>query len=205
MSRGVWILGASGHAKVVISTLRAAGQEVLGCYDDDAALVGGHCGGIPVLGRIQDLDRLPGLTLIAVGSSRARLALAFRFPEAAWGLAVHPFSWIAPGTVLGPGSVVFAGAVIQPDSVIGSHCILNTGCSVDHDCRLGDGVHLAPGVRLAGGVTVEAGVTLGIGSVVIPGLRIGAGTVVGAGSTVTADLPPGITAVGSPARPLPGR
>ena len=33
--RGVHVLGAGGHAKVVISTLRALGIEVTGLYDDD--------------------------------------------------------------------------------------------------------------------------------------------------------------------------
>jgi maltose O-acetyltransferase len=41
---------------------------------------------------------------------------------------------------------------------------------------------------------------LGGGVVVCPGVMIGADTVVGAGSVVTEDLPPGVLAVGSPAR-----
>ena len=49
-------------------------------------------------------------------------------------------------------------------------------------------ITLEDNVWLAGGVTVCAGVT------------IGADTVVGAGSVVTRDLPPGVVAVGSPAR-----
>jgi acetyltransferase-like isoleucine patch superfamily enzyme len=47
---------------------------------------------------------------------------------------------------------------------------------------------------------VEAGVFLGAGAVVLPGLRIGAAAVVAAGAVVTADVSPGQTVMGVPAR-----
>ncbi|KNB54111.1 sugar O-acetyltransferase [Streptomyces caatingaensis] len=49
-------------------------------------------------------------------------------------------------------------------------------------------------------VTVGDNVWLGGGVIVCPGVTIGAETVVGAGSVVTCDLPPGVLAVGNPAR-----
>ena len=41
---------------------------------------------------------------------------------------------------------------------------------------------------------------LGGGAIVLAGVSIGDDTVVGAGSVVTRDLPPGVVAMGSPAR-----
>jgi acetyltransferase-like isoleucine patch superfamily enzyme len=55
-------------------------------------------------------------------------------------------------------------------------------------------------VILSGQVTVEVGAFLGAGAVVLPGLRIGAGAVVAAGAVVTADVLPGQTVMGVPAR-----
>ncbi|WP_436697553.1 sugar O-acetyltransferase [Nocardioides sp. BYT-33-1] len=49
-------------------------------------------------------------------------------------------------------------------------------------------------------ITIGDNVWLGGGVIVCPGVTIGANTVVGAGSVVTRDLPPGVLAVGSPAR-----
>ncbi|MFF4739350.1 sugar O-acetyltransferase [Streptomyces sp. NPDC001262] len=49
-------------------------------------------------------------------------------------------------------------------------------------------------------VTVGDNVWLGGGVIVCPGVTIGADTVVGAGAVVTKDLPPGVLAVGNPAR-----
>jgi maltose O-acetyltransferase len=49
-------------------------------------------------------------------------------------------------------------------------------------------------------VTIADNVWLGAGVIVCPGVTIGRDTVVGAGSVVTRDLPPGVLAVGNPAR-----
>ena len=49
-------------------------------------------------------------------------------------------------------------------------------------------------------ITVGDNVWLGGGVIVCPGVTIGDNTVVGAGSVVTADLPAGVVAFGSPAR-----
>lgn len=49
-------------------------------------------------------------------------------------------------------------------------------------------------------VTIGDNVWLGGGVIVCPGTTIGENTVVGAGAVVTKDLPPGVLAVGNPAR-----
>lgn len=64
---------------------------------------------------------------------------------------------------------------------------------------------LEPGPRRAkvegsAPVTIEDNVWLGGGVIVCPGVTIGEDSVVGAGSVVVRDLPPGVLAVGNPAR-----
>lgn len=196
------VLGAGGHAKVVIATLRAAGWGEIALFDDAEERWDETILGLPILGPLEaaleaDVDG----AVIAVGGNRDRRAVAERV-DLPWLSVAHPAATVHPSVDLGAGTVVFAGAVIQPDAGVGRHVIVNTGASVDHDCRLGDFVHVAPGCRLAGGVTVGEGALLGIGSAVIPGLDVGAWSVLGAGSTAVRPVPAGATAVGVPARVL---
>ncbi|MGC4894114.1 sugar O-acetyltransferase [Micromonospora sp. DT31] len=51
-------------------------------------------------------------------------------------------------------------------------------------------------------ITIGDNVWLGGGVIVLGGVTIGDDTVVGAGAVVTRDLPPGVVAVGNPARPI---
>jgi sugar O-acyltransferase (sialic acid O-acetyltransferase NeuD family) len=197
------VVGAGGHAKVVVSTLEAAGETVLAAFDDDERLWGRSLLSVPIRGPVARLSEAGAVrAVIALGVNALRRDISLGFPDVEWITAVHPAAWVHSTVRLGPGTVVFAGAVIQPDTVLGAHVIVNTGASVDHDCAVGDFVHAAPGVRLAGGVGVGEGTLLGLGSTVNPGVRIGAWVIVGAGAAVVADLPDGVTAVGVPAKPL---
>src|SRR5262249_19405674 len=147
--RGVVILGAGGHAKVVIGTLQAAGHRVAAVLDDDGSRRGQTLLGLPLVGALAELAGT-GETqaVLAVGDNRVRERLARQFRNVAWVTAVHPSAYVHPSVSLGPGTLLFAGAVVQPDAVIGAHVIVNTRATVDHDCQVGDFVHLAPGVHL---------------------------------------------------------
>lgn len=201
---GVVVAGGGGHAKVVLSTLLAAGFSVQGILDDNEERWGQRIFGVPILGPLEMLREgsFPR-AVIAIGDNRARQKIAQGFAGCCeWVTAVHPHAFVHQSVQIGQGTVVFAGVVIQPDTIIGEHVILNTGVTVDHDCVIGNFVHLAPGVHLAGSVVVEEGSFLGIGSAVIPRKRVGRWATVGAGAVVIRDVPPLTTVVGVPAKPL---
>ena len=61
---------------------------------------------------------------------------------------------------------------------------------------------LAPGAKVNGNVTIGDDVYIGAGAIIRQGLTIGRGAVVGMGAVVTRDVPPGVTVVGNPARPI---
>lgn len=200
--RDVAVIGAGGHAKVVMATLRDAGWRVVAAYDDDRSKWGTQVLGVTVVGGLDEFVSVPVRAVIAIGSNRARQKVAARFDSRVeWVTVVHPRAWVDPSVRLGPGTVVFAGAIVQPDTVIGAHVIVNTGASIDHDNVLGDFVHVAPGSRLAGEVRVADGAFLGTGASVIVRVEVGPWSIVGAGAVVVRHVPPGVTAVGVPARP----
>jgi len=193
------VIGAGGHAKVVIATALAAGWTVGGVVDDDPQVWGRTILGYEITGPVSRASDLGRAGIIAVGNNHTRRVLAER-GTLGWATVVHPDAVIHPSVCLGEGTVVFAGTVIQPDTVVGVHSIVNTGASVDHDCLLGDFVHIAPGVRLAGGVRLGEGVLMGIGSCALPMVNLGSWSIIGGGAVVVGNLPANVTVVGVPAR-----
>ncbi|MFN8220155.1 MAG: acetyltransferase [Fimbriimonadales bacterium] len=198
--REVVVLGAGGHAKVVISALRAAGQVPVGVFDDRRELWGHSVLGVSVLGPVVEAASKEHPAIIAIGDNavRERLADALALE---WIAVVHPHAWVDPTAHLGEGTVVFAGAVVQPDVKIGRHAIVNTSASVDHDGQIGEFAQIAPGAHLGGNVVLRQGAFVGLGASVIQGMEIGEWSIVGAGATVVGDVPPRTTVLGTPARP----
>jgi serine O-acetyltransferase len=93
---------------------------------------------------------------------------------------------VAPGVYVVHGQVVIDGLV-----EIGERAVISPFVTIG--LRAGD-------VR---GATIEPGVSIGTGAKVIGPVRIGAGATVGANAVVVDDVPPGVTVVGVPARPVP--
>lgn len=200
LDKGVIVLGAGGHAKVVVSTLLAAGYEISGIYDDAPELLGKNIQGIEVRGSISGLPtHSTTRAIVAIGDSLTRQAIVEQF-SFTWITLVHPTAYVDAAASIGAGSVIMAGAIIQPDSHIGRHAIVNTAASIDHDCLVGDFVHIGPGCHLAGAIHIGQRTLLGTGSIVVPRIQIGADVVVGAGTVIIKDVPENVTAVGHPAR-----
>lgn len=199
----VCVIGAGGHAKVVISTVLAAGYEVIACYDDDPNRFGTTVGGVKVFGPISMFAENPiAPCCIAIGDNRRRATVARNLDHTEFVSAVHPAATIHESVVMGDGTVIFAGAIVQPDSRIGSHVIINTHSSIDHDCQIGDFAHVAPGAAIAGGVTIGEGTLVGVGAQAIPGVHVREWVIIGAGSAVIRDIRPCTTVVGVPAEDI---
>jgi maltose O-acetyltransferase len=120
------------------------------------------------------------------------------------------------------------GTVVRPplycdygyQTHIGAKTFINVGLvALDvAPIKIGDDVQFGPYVQLltpthplepearrakweaAEPIAIGDNAWLGGGVIVCPGVTIGADTVVGAGAVVTTDLPPGVLAVGTPAR-----
>lgn len=86
--------------------------------------------------------------------------------------------------------------------------ILHGQVVIDGAAEIHTGVTIAPWVTIglrAGdyrGATIERNVSIGTGAKVIGAVRVGEGARIGANAVVVADVPPGVTVVGAPARPV---
>lgn len=188
----VVVVGAGGHAHVIVEILQEAGTvDLVGVLDPGAVR---DVLGVPNLGGDERLSSLlaEGITgaVAAIGDNRARQALFERILAA--GLtpvnAIHPSATISRSATLGRGVVVMAHVVLNALCRIGDNAIVNTGATVDHHGSIGAHAHIAPGCHLAGRVTVGDGVFLGTGVMVTPNVSIGAAAFVSAGLTITRDV-----------------
>lgn len=204
------ILGAGGHARSVLESLRSASgaPEPVAVTDPDPARAGGALDGVPIVGGDDELPRLLAegvkAACLGVGGTRSnegrrRLFALARSLGFALPVVRHASAQVAQAARIGAGSQVLALAVLGPGAVLGENVIVNTGAIVEHDCTIGDHVHLATGCALAGGVTVRAGAHIGLGAVVLQGITIGENAVVGAGAVVLRDVAAGDVVVGCPA------
>lgn len=200
----LFVYGGGGHAKVILEAARAVGLEPVVC-DDDPAKSGAKVLGARVLGPSEIFDQARARpAIVAIGSNAARRSVVERI-TAQWTTVVHPQAVVSTHAELGRGVFVGPAAVVNADAKIGDHAIINTRAVVEHDAHVGDFAHVAPGAVLAGGAVVGSGCLIGAGATLLPGVTIGDGSTVGAGAVVIGDLPPGCTAVGTPARVLPSK
>lgn len=204
---GVVILGAGGHARVLLQVLRASNTPVLGFLAPSAE--GSRLGDLPWLGSDEALLSLdPTVDVVnGVGSagSVAQRVMVYRGAQAAsrrFRTLVHARAVVEPTAALGVGAQVLAGAFVGVESRIGEDAIVNSGALVEHDTVVGAHCHIATGAAVAGDVQIGESTHIGLGARIRQGVTIGSHCVIGAGAVVLEDVPAGTTWIGVPARQL---
>jgi sugar O-acyltransferase (sialic acid O-acetyltransferase NeuD family) len=204
------LLGAGGHAKVLIDALRLQSTEILGIVDLDPNKKGLEFMGVPIIGNDTEVMKYPpqkirlvnGIGSVCVSSLRRQLFESFNCKGYQFESVIHPSAIIANQVTLSEGVQIMAGVVIQAGCQIGVNAIINTGSLVDHDCLIGRHVHIAPGVVISGGVVVDENAHIGTGAVIIQDVRVGSNSLVAAGAVVTRGVSSNLTVAGVPAREL---
>lgn len=204
----IYIFGAGEHAKVCIDISFLSGYRVSGIVGHGKK--GGRTfQGIPFIGD-EDKKRIKSLIskrsanyFVAIGDSIIRE----RVTKSVYSLTgknpvnlIHPDVFFSESATIGCGNFINCGAKINAGVRIGDHTIIEANAVVSSSCVIHDYVRIAPGVNLASRVILEKGAFLGIGSNIILGITIGEWAIIGAGAVVIRDIPPGVTAVGVPAK-----
>lgn len=211
-TKPILLLGAGGHARVLLALLHAIGRPVHAILDDDPATHGQTLG--PTRARVEaGLDQLHQHTpdtvelVNAIGSAHHPAArrrvfetwttLGYRFAT-----LQHPAAIVDPHATLDQGAQVMAGATLQTGVHIQANALINSCASIDHDTRIGPHSHVAPGVTICGDVRVGSTCHIGAGATLIQCITVGDDAVIGAGATVLSDVAPAATVVGCPAKPI---
>lgn len=141
---------------------------------------------------------------IAIAASRTRQALAEKCASANIPLIEARATSVVQmdEVIIGNGACLSPFVTLTSNIRIGRCFHANLYSYVEHDCVIGDFVTFAPGAKVNGNVTIGDHAYIGSGAIIRQGLTIGAGAVVGMGAIVTKAVPPGITVIGNPAKPL---
>jgi sugar O-acyltransferase (sialic acid O-acetyltransferase NeuD family) len=203
----VVVLGAGGHAKVVLPTIEGSGRhEIIGLLDDDGIRHGADVYDYRVLGDrallVELRSRGVSACVAAVGDNAARAEISRLLRAHSFELvpATHPAATVLRGSEIGDGTVVLPGAFIGADTRVGEGVIISVGVVVGHDVVVGDYAQLCLHVNLSGGAVVGSHAFVGTGATLLPQTRIGSGVTVGAHAVVNRDLPDGVVAAGVPVR-----
>lgn len=191
------LIGASGHAKVILDILEKSDQEVKGLVDANPDITALQR--YPVFYDQEFQFSKEDDYLISIGSNIIRKKIAnSHLLKYDW--AIHPSVILGDDVTIGQGTVIMGNAIINSSTSIGNHCIINTSASIDHDNFLNDFVHVSPNATLCGAVTVGEGTHIGAGATIIPNIAIGKWATIGAGAVIIEDVPDGAIVVGNPGR-----
>jgi|SRR3989344_2578134 len=209
MKEKIVIIGASGHAKVVIDIVEKEHiYNIIGIIDP-IAKVGEDILGYKILGNDEDLlylNQKYGIKgcVVAIGNNQVRKSVVAKIRELIHGIkfvtTIHPSAQIGKNVEIGMGTVIMAGVVVNSCSRVGNFVIINTNASLDHDCFLGDYASLAPNVSTGGNVEIGETTEISIGANIAHNIRIGKHTIIGAGAVVLSNIGDNVVAYGIPAR-----
>lgn len=209
------VYGASGFGREVMplarEQLRILGvpKERLVFIDDkpETRSVNGHR--VLTYSEFMAFEATKRYVAFAIANSSVREKLTDRCRSD----GIQTWTLSAPNVVIldeveiGDGAILCPFVNLTSNIKIGRQFHANIYCYVAHDCVIGDFVTFAPSVKCNGNIVIEDHAYIGSGAIIKQGkpgqpLVIGKGAIIGMGAVVTKSVPPGVTVVGNPAKPL---
>lgn len=209
--KNIIIIGASGHAKVIIDIIEQINKFNIVGLIDSFKPIDFKIFKYKVIGREEDIPKLAlkynfNKGIIAIGDNWTRKKMYHKikniYPEFDYISAIHPKAIIGKHVTIGKGTVIMAGVIVNSDSKIGRFCILNTKASLGHDGNLKKFASLAPNSTVGGNVKIGTCTAICIGTNILQNIIIGKYTIIGAASLVNRNIPDYKMAYGSPAKAI---
>ena len=209
MSKSIYILGAGGHAKILLECLQKNTEiKISGFLEIDEKLIGQSIFGVPIYEQNKKLAEFyPNSIMLAngIGSTdlpnlRRKQFEIFKKQGYEFCSLIHPTCYYSHDVIIEEGAQLLARSTILTGTRIGYNTIVNTSASIDHDCDIGNHVHIAPGVVLSGGVKIGDNCHVGTGANIIQGIKIGENSLIAAGAVVISDVASNSRVAGVPAK-----
>ena len=189
--KNIVIIGASGHAKVIIDIIERLNEFNIVGLIDSFKPINSKIFEYKIIGREEDIPELASkynfnTGIIAIGDNWTRRKMYYKIkrisPKFDYISAIHPKSVIGKNVKIGKGTVIMAGAIVNSDAKIGSFCIINTKASLGHDSNLKKFASLAPNSTVGGSVTIGTCSAICLSTSVLQSITIGKHSIIGAGS-----------------------
>jgi sugar O-acyltransferase (sialic acid O-acetyltransferase NeuD family) len=174
------LIGAGGHARMIVDILKASGKSVDVVFDPLKPLW------LNVEHRTDEttIDRDSSIVMGLGGTTPTRLkdrlttlrGLIARGCEAP--LVSHPSAIVSPSTKIGQGVQIAPGAIINAGATLEDGVIINTNAVVEHGAFIGAGSHLAPGAIVLAEAKIGSACMIGASAVILPRTHVEDGTLV---------------------------
>lgn len=161
-------------------------------------------------------SRLPPL-VVGDGASIGSNSVIYLGVSLGEDVLVGDLASIREFVTIGESTIVGRNAVVEPHTVIGRFVTIQTSCYITSNMLIEDDVfigpccstsndkHMGSGGEAHQGPIIRRGAKIGNNATLLPGILIGERAVIGAGAVITRDVPPGVTYVGNPGRPIEDR
>lgn len=199
------IVSAGGFGRTVYNTMladAANGVEwrVVGFLDSRTELAG--VTPLPLLGDPLTWHPEPHqrfVCALGIPAQRRRfsaplLARGAEFMSLRTGL--HP----VPGVAMGAGCLFEPYVKMGVDTRMGDFVIIQSTSVIGYEVTIGDYVTIGSFVFVGGRAEIGHDVIVHPHATILPGVKVGDGATIGAGAVVMANVPPGVTMIGNPAK-----
>jgi sugar O-acyltransferase (sialic acid O-acetyltransferase NeuD family) len=206
------IYGAGGFGLEVAMLIEQINEvkpqwNIVGFFDDNITN-GTRKNDYCVLGGIKHLnnwsEKLAIVFALGMPKIKKKVVDKVKNPNLYFPSLIHPSAIIGSKKYvqIGQGCIISAGCIITTNIKIGSFVFFNLSCTFGHESKIGDFCSFMHGCNISGEVSIGEISFWGTGAKIINRKTVGSNTTIGAGAVVVDNVPPNVTVVGVPAKPL---